>query len=1047
MITPPHFNRLSCNLFLIPLIVAFLSTSSFAQNTQEFLFGGSQKIVYNLDNGEASYFNKNAVITNFHAEVKTTVTVSSKDYSQRTVEISEDTFTVVNTGPGMPTMRQWFVKDDDTQISLGVSITANEMLYSNYMAPIVAEGVGVVDVGVANGNFRTLKMPSFQPNGKRWEYPRINASNMSFNVTILMESNSRKGFVIGALSHKIWRSAIFSNGSGNKLDTLKVVAGVPSELDVRPHGKVKGQKVTSATFRLGYYNNFKVGLEKYAAGVAEIAPKLGKDPSLNFDENTIVSWKTWGNGAAKDDLTYEELLEIPDILRDSLQAEGWENNAGKVVVHIAGKTPGQFDNMKAFREKVIANGHILGAYFGPFGLCTDCDENDFYNKNTSDYTIGDVTLRDENGDPVIVYTKNGSPHRTLDVTHPGAVARILKFLNTVQVQGNQYLRLDFMQYGPVEGIYHNPDITTGIQAYNFIMQEMMNKLENKVHINLAISPYFPHGYGHSRRISGDTRYAFETIEYELNALAGGWWLGNGVLHNNLDPGDVDFNPTVEEPEVAMSQMNAAAITGFCQTTDDLNDPWRLSITKKYFTNPDLMKILNLGASFEPLDISSANTPNVFFHKQAGTDTFYVAVFNHTEEPTQIDFDISRIANSGAASFKLFDVWSKEELSFPTSGDWSFNIPAQGSKLYVVTPSDNVVIDQTIPEGYGWIKAVSTGNYWHFDEDKIQMNATSSSAFHGSLVKFTKTPNKNEIHIVACNGENIRYFTTDSSRPLKANGGTGLAASYYYTGLTDNQFYLNPSALLDNRVRLDNVFGDIDPLGDEGDNTIFEWVPATVPLNIPIFLRSKADGKYLKEMTNSVFATENDTLGASVFYLRPLDNEIIQIETSDRRVGYGWARPDDRVGLSNATGGSTYFYGKNLTKNELNFERKLNSDQFLRVDDSDDMALDINGNGVDFSSIFIWELANSDGSIITTLNNTPMTHLTVHPNPITDHISIGFNDGNAQSIHATLLGVNGATIGSWDVENGVNHSVADLPPGLYILKLQEGTNQSIVKLVK
>lgn len=223
------------------------------------------------------------------------------------------------------------------------------------------------------------------------------------------------------------------------------------------------------------------------------------------------------------------------------------------------------------------------------------------------------------------------------------------------------------------------------------------------------------------------------------------------------------------------------------------------------------------------------------------------------------------------------------------------------------------------------------------------------------------------------------------------------------------------------------------------------IVGALPYNTPIYLRSKATGKYLKETGGSIYGDANDTLSANIFYLRPIENGNLQIETTDKQITYGFARPDDVVGLSNATGGATYFVGNYLSEDEVNFERKLNTGQFLRVDELDNEGVDINGNGVDLSSVFIWEPAHVQ--VITALNETAFENVIVYPNPIDDHITIGFNSHINKSIQATLMTVNGVEIGSWEVKNDVGYDVTNLTAGFYFLKLREGSNQTIVKLMK
>ncbi|KAA5825138.1 hypothetical protein FPF71_08050 [Algibacter amylolyticus] len=672
------------------LIVFLLSVicyqTGFSQNTITIPFGADQKIVYNLDTGKATYISFKTRINNFYSEAKIPNTISSKMYKTRTHRVSGDSTIVTNTSPDLPTMHQIFIADNENQLHMIVTLEGKEALSTNYIAPIVAKGKKALDISYVISNPRVIIMPSIQQNTMRWKYPSINSSGLSYGVTAFYENENRHGTVIGALTHDNWRTGIQFSGNDDTLNNLEVICGVKSERDVVEHGEVTGKTISSATIFVGSYQDYRDGLESFGKAMAALTPRESRATSLTHDQNTVLSWKSWGNGANKKDNTLEKLFKVSDRIKDSLETKGFENNQGKVVVQLAGMFLKQFTREEHFKfaQHVKANNQIPGWYNCTW-LYPGWARDDTKVTPTSKWTFGDIALRDDNGGFLMTPKLNGKVQKSLDPTHPGTLERFDYLLKEYIAQGFEYIRLDFAQFGAVEGNYYNKEITTGVQAYNYGMRYIHKILQGKVHVNLAISPYFPYQYAHSRRISGDTKYTFETVEYELNALAGGWWLGNGILYDNLDPGDVDFHKEGEHPNIAMSKVNGAAITGFCQSSDDWLDDHRFGITQKYFTNPDVLKVLNKGKSFRPLDIDSENTPNVFYLKEEGTDAIYVAVFNHTTNPLTVSFDFNRMVKNAKSDFKLFDLWTKEESVKPSSGNWTFDLVAKGSKLYKVNP--------------------------------------------------------------------------------------------------------------------------------------------------------------------------------------------------------------------------------------------------------------------------------------------------------------------------------------------------------------------------
>ena len=120
------------------------------------------------------------------------------------------------------------------------------------------------------------------------------------------------------------------------------------------------------------------------------------------------------------------------------------------------------------------------------------------------YTYGDILLRDQDGE--ILPDVDGG--LAIDPTHPGNLARIDWFMDKFVSEGFEYIKLDFMAHGALEGKHYDPNITTGIAAYNYGLSYLTDKLSPErigrpFFINLSIAPLFPYSYAHSRRISCD----------------------------------------------------------------------------------------------------------------------------------------------------------------------------------------------------------------------------------------------------------------------------------------------------------------------------------------------------------------------------------------------------------------------------------------------------------------------------------------------------------------------------------------------------------------
>src|SRR5205814_8773615 len=64
--------------------------------------------------------------------------------------------------------------------------------------------------------------------------------------------------------------------------------------------------------------------------------------------------------------------------------------------------------------------------------------------------------------------------------------------------GFDFIKLDFLSHGSLEGIHYDASVKTGIQAYNQGMQYLRGRLNGKMFLSESIAPIFPYQYAHSR---------------------------------------------------------------------------------------------------------------------------------------------------------------------------------------------------------------------------------------------------------------------------------------------------------------------------------------------------------------------------------------------------------------------------------------------------------------------------------------------------------------------------------------------------------------------
>ena len=132
--------------------------------------------------------------------------------------------------------------------------------------------------------------------------------------------------------------------------------------------------------------------------------------------------------------------------------------------------------------------------------------------------------------------------------------------------GFEYVKMDFMTHGAMEADkWYNPEITTGIQGYNYGMK-LLNQYFGDMYINLSISPVFPAQYAQSRRIACDAWNQIKDTEYTLNALSYGWWQKYIYQYNDAD--HIVLRDATDGENRA--RITSGVITGIYITGDDFS---------------------------------------------------------------------------------------------------------------------------------------------------------------------------------------------------------------------------------------------------------------------------------------------------------------------------------------------------------------------------------------------------------------------------------------------------------------------------------------------
>ena len=245
--------------------------------------GSGYRLDYDLAAGTADVaFGGSARIRGMYSQVRTDRTITTRDYAERSCSVVRihDRFgagsriTVTHRGRGLPAMKQMFYVYDHCGYFLTEAVFESlHGVTSNLMAPVVVTGTGAVDLGTGGSN-RMILMPY---DNDSWDDlltdGSVNGEGTSYEVTAMYDNQSRSGFVFGSVTHEFWKTGISFQGSGNRLDTLRIFGGANSERDTRdlcPHGARVGTVIHSPLIFLGRFADWRRGHELRAReGVGE----------------------------------------------------------------------------------------------------------------------------------------------------------------------------------------------------------------------------------------------------------------------------------------------------------------------------------------------------------------------------------------------------------------------------------------------------------------------------------------------------------------------------------------------------------------------------------------------------------------------------------------------------------------------------------------------------------------------------------------------------------------------------------------------------------
>ncbi len=329
-------------------------------------------------------------------------------------------------------------------------------------------------------------------------------------------------------------------------------------------------------------------------------------------------------------------------------------------------------------QKIRDLGLRQGLWFAPFLV----DKKAALLKQHPDWFV-----KDKNGSLYIYRQDPGAPERyVLDGSHPEVQAWLESLFRTaVHDWGYEYLKLDFLHAGAVEGKRHNPTMTS-LEALRQCLLAIRRGAGDKAYIQQAIGPWLaPVGILNESRLGMDTEFRLTAdlttadipwlnwqyaTWYIRNNIAGYFAMGN--LFNVQSGEGFRFGPWSYQE--AKTLIATYALNGNLWLAGDLTS---LSLEEiSLLNNQAIIALSNSGLGAKPVDLferpdflASSGGINVFGDSQrltygalpniwyvSGKDIRLIGVFNWSNRKFAVILPLAKIGLD-----------SNEKYSFLMSG--------------------------------------------------------------------------------------------------------------------------------------------------------------------------------------------------------------------------------------------------------------------------------------------------------------------------------------------------------------------------------------------
>lgn len=677
------------------------ATATFNGDANLAIVEGNWEIVYDESNKTLDYtYNGKSILSGVYVHAKTnTKTLKSSDYEVPTLDKesvsdkfgSGTKYTLTYAGQDANLEQVFYFYPGKDYFLTEAYVQSDNSISSNYIAPVVTTTRNAF-LPQSSDN-RVLTVPFDNDGFVRYGSYPLSTDSVSFEVTSIFNGKQRDGLVIGSVEHDVWKTGVrFSTKDNRYIDYLECFGGITHKLtrDInsstkKEHGSISGKSLKSPKVLVGYFEDWRKGMETYADANATIAPPR------KWEKATPFGWNSWSGMETK--VNYEGVIDVSDFIKNQLSPKSFDSDAVYIGLDSWWNENFTEQQLIDFVKHCEANGQKAGIYMTPFSDWWGDDGAERVMEGTNGkYKYKDAYLY-SNGKPIKIESK------ALDPTHPGTKMMMKYNIDRFKAWGFKYIKLDFINNATLEAdSFYEEGVTTGVQAYNHGMQYLVDLCGEDIFLALSIAPTFPAQYGHSKRISCDTWGQMSEHEshtgYMLNSLSFGWWLDRVYAFNDGDHlifHDRESRKLYKEGE-NRARITSGAITGLYMLGDNLSLKGSYQGSQEIrdrnlqiATNAEINEIAKLGKSFYPVEgylASGYDRSESFFMLEEGNYT-YLAIFNFKDNAAlEGSIELSRLGVESGLIKEIKELWTGQIVEVEDN-DVPYSVPSQDVRVFKI----------------------------------------------------------------------------------------------------------------------------------------------------------------------------------------------------------------------------------------------------------------------------------------------------------------------------------------------------------------------------